>query len=140
MTAVLLFAVFASVDLFFFVREDKYMIQTLFDGCDTSRIFAADDIADLLWQCELLLGDNLTVFDDIDCDIVIDESKDVKIHKIDRTLDLHDIFFAHFAALGIFNDGYTAVQFVKVEILVNLHALAGLDVIQHESLGDTTYS
>ena len=116
------------------------MVQTLFDGCDTSRILAADDVADLFWQCELLFGDDLTVFDDIDCDIMIDESKDIKIHKIDRALDLHDIFLAHFAALGIFNDGYAAVQFVKVEILVNLHALAGLDVIQHESLGDTTYS
>ena len=51
--AVFLFAVFASVDLIFFVSENKDMIQFLLDGCDTSRIFAADHIADLLGEFKL---------------------------------------------------------------------------------------
>ena len=137
--AVFLFAVFASVDLIFFVSEIKDMIQFLLDGCDTSRILAADHIPDLFWEFQLFLFNDLFILNDIYRDIVIDKSKDVQIHKVDRTLDLDDVFPAHLAALCVLYDSNTAVKLVQVEIFVNIHALSCLDVVQDKAFRYTSY-
>ena len=66
--------------------------------------YAADHIADLFWEFELFLLYDLFVFDNVNRDVVIDESEDIEIHEVDRAFDLDDIFFAHFIALRIFDD------------------------------------
>ena len=85
------------------------MIKSLLDRCDTSWILAADHIFDLLRKSQRFLGDDLSVFNNIYSNVVIDESEDIEIHEIDRAFDLHDIFFAHFITFCIFDDGNTAV-------------------------------
>ena len=81
----------------------------MFDGSNTSRILAADHIADLFRQMQSLFLNNLLIFDDVDCNIVINEAKDIKIHKGYRAFDLHNVFFTHFTASCILNNSNTAV-------------------------------
>lgn len=137
--AVFLFTVFATVDLILLICEDKYMIKLLLDGSDASRILAFDHIPDLLRKRKRFFGDDLSIFDDVHSDIVVNESEDIQIHKINGAFDLYDIFLPHFAAFCIFDNRNTAVQFVKVKVLIDLHAPAGLDMVQHKSFGDASY-
>lgn len=138
-SAIFLFAVFAPVDLILFICENEYMIQALFDGCDAARVFAADHIADLFGQFQIFLLDNLFIFNNVDRNIVINESEDVEIHEINGAFDLDDVFFSHFVALCILDDRHTAVKFVEVQIFVDIHTLSGLNVIEHETFGDAPY-
>ena len=71
---------------------------------------------------------------------MVDEAQHIHVDVINRTLDFHQILLAHLAAAGVLDDGHGTVQLVQVQIFVNLHALARLDVIQHEALGDTSYA
>ena len=72
-------------------------------------------------------------------DVVIDKSENIKIQHIYAAFYFDDIFFSHFVAAGVFDDGNTAVQFVKFQIMINCHGFAGFDVIQNKSLFDTSY-
>ena len=89
------------------------MIQPLFDGCDASRIFAADHVADLFGEFELLLLHNFLILNDIDRDVMIDESENIQIHEVDRAFDLDDIFLSHLVAFCVFDDCDAAVQFIE---------------------------
>ena len=73
-SAVFLFAVFASVNLIFLICENKDLIQALLNGCDASRVLAVDHIADLFGKLQLFLFDDLLILNNIDRDIVINES------------------------------------------------------------------
>lgn len=46
-SSVFFFAVLAAVNLFFFVCQEEYMIQSLLNGSNTSGVFAFDHIGDL---------------------------------------------------------------------------------------------
>ena len=106
---ILFFTVFAAIDFFLWVGEDEYMIQPLFNGCDTSRILAADDVGNLLWKMQAFLGYNLRIFDEIDGDVVVNKAQGVKVNKINGTFNLHDVLLAHLVASGILNNGNAAV-------------------------------
>lgn len=69
---------------------------------------------------------------------MINETEDIKIHKIDGTFDLHNVFFPS-CCFWHFDDRHAAVQFVEVEIFVDLHALAGLDMIQYKAFRNTSH-
>ncbi len=138
-SAVFLFAVFAPVDLILLISEYEYVIQALLDGCDAARVFAADHIADLFGQFQIFLLDDLLIFDNVDRDVVIDKSEYVEIHEINGTFDLDDILSSHFVALSVLDDRHAAVQFIKVQIFVDIHTLSGLDVVEHETFGDASY-
>ena len=133
---VFLFAVFTTVGLSLRIGQHEDVRQLMLDGSNASRILAADYVTDLLWQMQSFLFNNLLILDDVDCDAVIDETKDIKIHKVNRALNLHNVFFTHFAASCILDDRNTAVQFVKIQIFINFHAFTDLDVIQYESFGN----
>ena len=137
---ILFFAVLAPVDLFFGVGKHEDMLKLLFDGGDTSGVFAADHVGDLLWQMERFLFNDLRILDDIYSDIMVDKSKDIKIHKIYGAFDLHNVLFTHFAALCIFYNSHAAVQLVQMKVFVNVHAPSGLDMIQHEAFFNTSDS
>ena len=109
------------------------MIQSLLDGGDAPRVLAADHVFDLSRKPELLLLNDLFVLDDVYRDIVVNESENVQIHEIDRAFDLNDVLFSHLAALCVLDDRHTAVQLVKVEIFVDIHAPACLDVVEDEA-------
>lgn len=106
---VLLFTVFTPVDLFIRIRQYKYMLKPLLDRRDTSWILAADDVRDLLWQMKPRLIYDPGILDDIDRDIMVDESEHIQINKINRAFDLHDVFLAHLIASRVFDDGDAAV-------------------------------
>ena len=137
--AVFLFAVFASVNLIFLICENKDLVQSLLDGCDASRVFAVDHIADLFGKLQLFLFDDLLILNNIDRDIVINESEDIKIHEIDGAFDLDNVFSSHFAALCIFDDRNTAVQLVKVKIFIDIHTLARFNMVEHKTFRNTSY-
>mgnify|MGYP004422978237 FL=1 len=64
------------------------MGQSLLDGSDASGVAAFDDVLDLFGKYQFLLLYDLTVFDDVDGDVVVDECQNVKIQHIDITLNL----------------------------------------------------
>ena len=87
-------AVSAAVNFLFFIGKDKDLIQSVLDRCDAARILAFDHIDDLFWKVQLFLVYDLTVFDDVDGDIVVDKTKDIKIQHVNRTFYFDDIFLA----------------------------------------------
>ena len=85
------------------------MGQSLLDGSDASGVAAFDDVFDLFGKYQFLLLYNLTVFDDVDGDVVVDEGQDIQIQHIDVTFYFQNILFAHFSAAGVFDDSNGAV-------------------------------
>ena len=135
---VFFFAVFAAVDFLFFIGQEEDLVKLLLDGSDTARIPAGDDILDLLWKMQFLFLIDLVVLDDVDCDIVIDESQCIQVNFINRALDLDNVLFAHLVALCIFDNGNGTVKFVESQVFIDFHALAGFDVIQYETFVKST--
>ena len=115
------------------------MIKSLLDGGDAPRVLAADDIFDLFRKLELLLVNDLLILDDVYRDIVVDESENIQIHEVNRAFDLDDVFLSHLAALCVLDDRYAAVQLVKMEIFVDIHAPACLNVVENKAFGDPSY-
>ena len=139
LAAIFLFAVFAAVDLLFLISEDKDVRKLLLDGCDTAGIFAFQHIFDLFWERQRKLLHDLTVFDNVDSDVVIDKTYDVKVEGVDVALHFQDVFLAHFLASGVFDDRHSTVKLVKPQVLVDAHALAGFDMVKDEAFFDFSY-
>jgi hypothetical protein len=131
--AIFLFAVFTSVNFFLRVGKDKYLIQTLLDGSDAARVLAFDNICDLLWKLQDSFFNDLLVFDDIDSDVVIDETENVQVKVFDWAFYFDDVLDTHFVALGILDDGNGAVKLIKLQIMIDGHGFAGLDVVEYET-------
>ena len=106
---ILLFAVFAAIDLIFLIRKHEDVIQLLFDGSDASRVLASYHIDNLLWKMETFLVNDQGILDNVDGDVMINESEDVQVNEVYRAFNLHDILLAHLVALGILDDRDTAV-------------------------------
>lgn len=90
------------------------MGKSLFYGSDTAWIFTADDIFDFPGQGKLLFFHNLSVFDDIDRNGVVDKAENVQIQHVHVTFHFQDIFPVHLAAAGIFDNCHGTVQLVKL--------------------------
>ena len=127
------FTVLAAVDLTLLVGKEEYLIESLLDRGDTARVFAGDDIHELLRKIQLLLCDDRSVLDDIDRDAVVYEAKHVQIQLVDRALDLDDVLFPHLVAVCIFDDRHAAVHLVELQIFVDRHTFSGLDMIEHDT-------
>ncbi len=95
------------------------MREFLLDGGDASRIFASDHVFDLPRQHQILFGNNLSVFDHIYGDVVVDKRQHIQIQHINVTFHLENILFSHFITSGIFDDGYRAVQLIKLQVMVD---------------------
>ena len=126
---IFLFAVFTSVNFFLRVGKDKYLIQTLLDGSDAARVLAFDNICDLLWKLQDSFFNDILVLDDVDGDVVIDETENVQVKVFDRAFYLDDVLDTHFVALGILDDGNGAVKFIKLQIMIDSHGLACFDMV-----------
>ena len=98
-----------------------------------------DDVFDLFREGQLLFGHDLSVFDDVYRDVMVDDSQNVQIQGIDVTFHLQDVLFSHLVAAGIFDDGDGAVQLVKLQMVVDGHAFSGFDMIEHEAFFDFSY-
>lgn len=80
----------------FLIGEDKYVGQSLLDGSDASGVAAFDDVFDLFGKYQFLLLYNLTVFDDVDGDVVVDECQYIQIQHIDVTFYFQNILLPIF--------------------------------------------
>ena len=58
------------------------MGQSLLDGSDASGVAAFDDVFDLFGKYQFLLLYDLTVFDDVDGDVVVDIAEDIKVDGV----------------------------------------------------------
>ena len=85
------------------------MGQSLLDGSDASGVAAFDDVLDLFGKYQFFLLYDLTVFDDVDGDVVVDECQYIQIQHIDITFYFQNVLFAHFSAAGVFDDSNGAV-------------------------------
>ena len=86
------------------------MGQSLLDGSDASGVAAFDDIFDLFGKYQFFLLYDLTVFDDVDGDVVVDVAENIEVDGVERSLDLDDVFPAHLVALRVLDDCDGAVQ------------------------------
>ena len=115
------------------------MLDSLLDRGDAAGVGALDDVFDFFGKRDALFLDQLAAFDNVDGDVRIDESDDIQINAVGVCLDLENIFFAHGVAAGIFDDGNSAVQLVEFQIMVDQHALACLDMVEHDSVFNFSY-
>ena len=90
-------------------RED--LRQLLLNGGDAAGILAADDVGDALGQLELALFDALAVLD--------------------------DVLAAELAAGNVLEQRDRAVELVKAEDVVELHRLAGGDMVDNDTVGNS---
>ena len=127
-TAVFFLAVLAAVNFFFLIRQEEYLIQLLLNGGDTSGILAVDDIHQLLGESQVFLFHDLSVPDDIDCDIVIDKAQNIQIQLLYGAFYLDDVLSSHLIAAGVFDDGNAAVHLVQLQIFIDIHGFSGLDL------------
>ena len=116
------------------------MIQSLLDRSDAARILAVNHVADFVRQMESFFVYDLRIFYNIYGNIMINKTEDVQIHKVDRTLNFHDIFLSHFITLCIFYDCNAAVQFIQMQVFIDIHASPCLDMIQNKSFFNTSDS
>ena len=115
-------------------RED--LRQLLLNGGDAAGILAADDVGDALGQLELALFDALAVLDDVDGDAGVDIADDVPV-KVERLIDLDDVLAAELAARNVLEQRDRAVELVKAEDVVELHRLAGGDMVDNDTVGNS---
>lgn len=110
--------------------------QLLLNGGDAAGILAADDVGDALGQLELALFGALAVLDDVDDDAGVDIADDIPV-KVEHLVDLDDVLAAEFAARNVLEQRDGAVELVKAEDVVELHRLAGGDVVDNDTVGNS---
>lgn len=130
-------AVDASVGLFLRICQGEDLSEFLLDGSDTARILALDDIDDLFRVGKILFLGNLAAADHIDRDLLADKTEHIKINR-NIGLNLDDVLLAHLAACGIFDDGHLAIQLIQLEVIVNIHALSGRNMIDDITVFNST--
>ena len=135
---VLLIAVLAAIRRRLLICEIEDMRKSALYRRDAAGVGAVNDVPDFLRELQAPLFNDLTVFDDVDGNVAVDEGQDVQIQRVDVTLHLQDVLLAHLTAPGVFDDRNRAVQLVQPKIMINFHGSAGTNVIQHEALFNLT--
>lgn len=110
----LFFTVQAAVYLILLIREEEYLRKLLLDGGDASGVLAMDHIGDLLGKLYGFLLNDLAILDDIDGDVVIDITENIKVYHIETAFDLQDVLAAHLAAACVLDDRYLAVKLIEL--------------------------
>ena len=126
---VFFFAVFAAVYFFFFIGKEENVGQALLNGSDAAGVFALDDVFDFLGENQFFFVYDFSVFNDVDGNVVVDKGKDVQIQHIDVAFYFQDVFFAHFVAAGVFDNGNGTVQLVQLQMMVKGKALSGFNMV-----------
>ena len=128
-------AVGAAVDVPLRVAEEENGVQLGLRHGDAPGVLAPDDVHQLLGGMEAAFLRPDAVPDDVDGDFVVDIAQHVHVH-VHGGVDFDDVLFPHPAAADVFDDGHGAVQLVQVEVFVDVHALARLDVVQDHAVLD----
>ena len=106
------FAINAAIYAIFAVGELEYVRKFLLGRRDATGILAFHDVNDLYGQLGVVLAHVDAVFDQVDCEIMIDISEYREIGN-DLRVYFYDILFAHSATLSVFDDSDRAIKFVK---------------------------
>lgn len=110
----LFFTVQAAVYLILLIREEEYLGKLLLDGGDASGVLAMNDIGELLGKLYGFLFNDLAILNDIDGDVVIYITENIKVYDIEITLDLQDILAAHLIAVRVLDDRYLAIKLIQL--------------------------
>ena len=89
-----------------------------------------------LRQFDLTFFNELAVLDDVDGDAGVDIADDIPV-KVEHLVDLDDVLAAEFAARNVLEQRDGAVELVKAEDVVELHRLAGGDVVDNDTVGNS---
>ena len=127
-------AVEAAVQLGLLIRQIEDMVEPLLDRRDAAGVLAADHVDDPLRKGETLFLDDLVVLDDVNSDVVVDVAQDIEVQIVDRAGDLDDVLAPHLVRGGVFDDRDRAVELAELKVSVDGHRIAGLDMIEDESL------
>ena len=77
-------AILAAVHFFFLICQNKDLIQFLLDRCHAARIFALDDIFDLLRKLQFLFLYDPVTLNHIYRNIMIDKTENIQIQWASR--------------------------------------------------------
>ena len=133
------FTVFAAVHFSVDIGQIENMGEFLLDGGNASGVVAFDDIFNLLRQCQFFFLHDFSVFNYIDSDIVVNECKHIQVKHVDIAFYFQNVLFFHFIASGIFDDSHGAVQFIQLQMFINVQAAPCLNMIQHEAFFDFSH-
>jgi hypothetical protein len=109
------------------------MGKLLLNGCDAPGVLALNHIGDLFRQFQSLFLHDLVILNNIDRDVVVNVAQNLQVDAVKRAFDLYDVLAAHFAASGVFYDGYLAFQLVQAKVVVNVQAFSRLDVVKDDA-------
>ena len=84
----------------------------------------------------MLLFHNAPVLNDVDGHVRVDVAQHVQVHA-DVVVDFDDVLAPHEGGLHILDNGHGALQLVQVQVFVNVHATARVDVVDHDASLDT---
>ena len=110
---VLLFAVLAAVNRILLVGQHEDRRQTLLNRGNATRIAAMNNILNFDRKCKLTLLNDVSILDDINRDVMIDEAQDIEIDGTNGTFDLQDIFSAHLVGLNVHDDSNRVVLVIE---------------------------
>lgn len=128
-------AVGAAVGVLLRVAQQEDGVQLGLRHGDAPGVLAVDDIYQLFGQLHMLFRHPHAVADDIDGDVGVNVAQHVQI-DLHGGVDLDDVLLAHPPAADVLDDGHRAVQLVQMQVFVDVHALAGLDVVQDHAVLD----
>lgn len=99
------------------------MGYSLLCGCNAPWIGTFLYSNQSLRQFNLTFFNELTVLDDVDGYVRIDITEYIEI-DVYSLIDLEDILSAHLLTFDIFNDGNRAIQFIQMQVVVDLQSLS----------------
>ena len=133
------FTVLASVYFVLGIGKNEDVRKLLLDGGDAAGVLTFDYVYDFFGKGKGLFLYDLTAFNHVNGDVVVDKAKNLKVKHFDVAFYFQNVFFAHFIASNVFNDGYGVVNLVEAELIVYVKAFAGADVVEHEAFFDLSY-
>ena len=86
------------------VGQPENMRKLLLNGCDTARVFTADDTRNRLWEVWMNFLHPLSAADNIDGNVRINITQHVVV-QVNDLIDFQNIFFPILAAGGV-HEGY----------------------------------
>lgn len=107
------FTILAAVNALLAIGQAEDLRQFLFDGGNTARIAAADNIVNFFGKFKMNSFCQYAVLDHADGDAGIQITENVQI-DINEVKNLNDVFFAHFDTACIHDHGNSATKIAEL--------------------------
>lgn len=124
-------AVFAGLSVCQFEDVGNFLLY----GSDAARVLAVNDICQFFRKLGVEFFRTSAVFYDIDRYVGVDISQCIQI-QIQFCIDFDDVFFAHFLAGCIFDQGNGGVQMIQIQEMIQIHPSACCDVVDYHAVMD----